>query len=384
VTTSKQPPPSGSAPLFAPIRTPFVGREAERASLTRLIEQTANGQGALAMIGGEPGVGKTRLSEELASEARERGFLSVVGHCYDMEGGQPYQPFVEAMEHLTRVVPIDDLQQWLGDDAPDVARLAPDLRRLFPELADAGEVPPEEGRRLLLTAWSDFLARAAAARPILLILDDVHWADESSLLLLQHIARRLAETPVLILCTYRDGELDVNRPLAKTLQELVRQRLVRDILIRRLPEQGVAGMIEAHGPSAPPAELVSLVYSETDGNPFFVEEVLRHLAEEYKLFGSDGAWASGVAIGEVEVPRTVRLVIEQRLARLSEGCRQLLASAAVVGRDFSFDILGDLGDLGPEASSTLSRKLNERRSSEIPRWAARRATPSITNWYARP
>ncbi len=120
-----------------------------------------------------------------------------------MEGGLPYQPFVEAVEQLARVVPASDLRQWLGDAGPELARLAPGLRRLFPELPLAAQVAPEEGRRLLQSAWSDFLERAAGVRPILLVLDDVHWADDSSLLLVQHIARRLAEIPVQVLCTWQ-------------------------------------------------------------------------------------------------------------------------------------------------------------------------------------
>jgi len=302
------------------------------------------------MIGGDPGVGKTRLCGELAAEAQERGFLTVVGCCYDMEGGVPYQPFVEALEQIVRVVPAADLRGWLGEDAPEVARLAPGLRRLFPDVPAAAEVPPEEGRRLLLRAWNGFFERAAQTRPILLVLDDVHWADESSLLLLQHLARQLAELPVLVLCTYRDVELGLTRPLAKTLQELVRQRLARDVLLRALPEQGVAEMIEAHGPAGmPPPALVGLVYGETEGNPFFVEEVLRHLDEEHKLLNPDGTWASGVSIGEMEVPRSIRLVVEQRLGRLSNGCRRMLTNAAVVGRDFPFEVVAALGDLESEA-----------------------------------
>jgi DNA-binding CsgD family transcriptional regulator len=301
------------------------------------------------MIGGEPGVGKTRLAEEVAAEARERGFLTVTGECDDMEGGTPYQPFVEVMEHVVRVMPTEDLRLSLGDTGSELARLAPDLRRLFPGMPAAADVPPEEGRRLLFNAWSDFLERAAHTRPILITLDDVHWADDSSLLLLHHVARRLAETPVLVLCTYRDVELGVSRPLAKTLQELVRRRLAHDLLLRTLAEPAVAEMIEAYGPGAPPAGLVALVYRETEGNPFFVEEVLRHLAEEGKLFDAAGGWRSDTAMGETAVPRSVRLVIEQRLARLSDGCRRLLASAAVVGRDFSFEVLQGLGDLETEA-----------------------------------
>ena len=134
-----------------PGRTPFVGREDERATLRLLLADAAEGRGGLAMIGGEPGVGKTRLCEEVAAEARDRGFFTVVGHCYDMGGGLPYQPFVEAMEQVARIIPAPDLRELLGEDAPEVARLSPDLRRLFLDLQPAVQAPPEEGRRRAVT-----------------------------------------------------------------------------------------------------------------------------------------------------------------------------------------------------------------------------------------
>lgn len=329
-------------------RTPFVGRDEELTQLRELLDAAAGGHGGLAMIGGEPGVGKTRLAEEVVAEAREGGFFTVMGRCYDLEGGLPYQPFVEAIEEVGRLAPATQFREWLGDAGPYVARVAPELRPLFADLPLRAEVSPEEGRHLLFNACSDMLERSAYIRPILLMLDDVQWADASSLLLLQHIARRLAEMPVLVLCTYRDVELDIGGPLAKTLHELVRQRLARDVVVRALPLQGVAAMIETHGRGAPPPELVSLVYTETEGNPFFVEEVLRYLGEEGRLLDPDGAWARHFVLSDLYAPRTVRLVIEQRLVRLSEGCRHLLASAAVVGRDFSFELVGELSGLPQE------------------------------------
>lgn len=329
--------------------TPFVGRDAERAVLRQLLEDASRGRGGLVMLAGEPGVGKTRMAEELAAEARTRGFLTLTGYSYDMEGGLPYQPFVEAVEALARAVSAGDLRQWLGEDAPEIARLVPELRRLFPDLPVAPEVPPEAGRRMIHGAWIALLERLARAQPLVLVLDDVHWADESSLLLLQHVARVLPGMAVLVVCTYRDVELGLNRSLAAAMRELTRQHLAYDVMLSHLPEAAVAEMIASHGASPPPVALVSLIYRESDGNPFFVEEVLRRLAEEGRLFASDGAWANAIAINETEVPRGARLVIEQRLAHLSEGCRHLLANAAVIGRDFSHDVAGALSGLGPDA-----------------------------------
>ncbi|MEP7215683.1 MAG: BREX system ATP-binding domain-containing protein, partial [Anaerolineaceae bacterium] len=338
--------PASDGPLG---RTPFVGREDERATLSRLLEQVQSGQGAFVMLGGEPGVGKTRLAEEVAEEARSRGFFTVVGHCYEMEGSRPYLPFVEVIEQVMRTMPEDRLRAALGDAALEVARLVTALRRFVPDLQNVRPPLPEEGRWPLFNGLRDFLGRASGNRLVLLTLEDLHWADESSLLLLQHIAQHLGQMPVLVIGTYREAELGVTLPLAKTLQELFRQRLAHDLVLHRLSEEGVAAMLQGHGLGPPPPQLVSLVYRETEGNPFFVEEVVRHLAEQGKLLETGGGWSSGAAIGELEVPRSVRLVIEQRLARVSDDCRHLLAIAAVVGRNFSFEILEALGELAPDA-----------------------------------
>jgi len=325
-------------------RTPFVGRGAERAQLRRLLDQAASGHGSLVMIGGEPGVGKTRLSEELMAEARQRGVLALTGHCYEMEGAPPYIAFVEMLEATARVVPAVALREALGDSAPEVAKLMPELRRLFPDIPPPLELPPEQERRYLFNGMRDFLARAGRAQPLALVLDDLQWADDSTLLLLQHIAQQLPEMPLLILGTYRDVELDVARPLARALEELVRQRLAHDLALKRLPEDGVEAMLRALSGQQPPPSLVQVVYGETEGNPFFVEEVFHHLAAEGKLFDAQGRWRSDLTISELEVPRGVRLVIGRRLERVSEDCRRVLTTAAVIGRGFSFELLETLGE----------------------------------------
>jgi class 3 adenylate cyclase/tetratricopeptide (TPR) repeat protein len=330
-------------------RTPFVGREAERADLRRLLAGTVRGQGGLAMIGGEPGVGKTRLAEELMAEARQRNMTALIGRCYEMEGAPPYVPFVEILESAARLIPPPALRETLGDSAPEVAKLLPELRRLFPDIPPPLELPLEQERHYLFNSVREFLARAGRAQPLLLLLDDLHWADDSTLLLLQHIAQQLREVPVLILGTYRDVELDVGRPLARTLEELLRQRLAHRIALRRLPQDDVAAMLDALSGQEPPAPLVQAVYAETEGNPFFVEEVFQHLAEEGKLFDAQGRWRADLRVGELDVPEGVRLVIGRRLERVCEECRRVLTAAAVVGRGFSFELLEALGDVEPDA-----------------------------------
>ncbi len=330
-------------------RTPFVGREVERAELRRLLDQTARGQGALVMIGGEPGVGKTRIAEELMAEARQRNMTAYIGRCYEMEGAPPYVPFVEMFEVAARTATPEGFRAALGDSAGEVARIMPELRRLFSDIPPPLELPPEQERRYLFNSVRGFLARAGRAQPLLLILDDLHWGDDATLLLLQHIAQGLHEMPLLILGTYRDVELDAARPLARALEELVRQRLAHDIALRRLPEADVQVMLHALSGQEPPADLVQAIYRETEGNPFFVEEVFKHLAEEGKLFDAEGRWRSDLSIGELEVPRGVRLVIGRRLERVCDDCRRVLTAAGVIGRSFTFELLQALVDIDEEA-----------------------------------
>jgi class 3 adenylate cyclase/tetratricopeptide (TPR) repeat protein len=340
--------PASGAAAAAPVvaeRTPFVGRDAERADLRRFLDSALGGRGAVVLIGGEPGVGKTRLAAEVALEAEERGVMSLVGHCYEMEGAPPYMPFVELLETTARRADPALFRAALGEDAGEVARLLPALRRTFDDIPPPLELPPEQERRYLFNSVSEFISRAARLRPLLLLLDDLHWADESTLLLLQHMAGQIADIPLLVVGTYRDVELDVRRPLAATLEDLLRRRLAHRVSLKRLSQEGVGAMLTSlAGLEAPPA-LVKAIHEETEGNPFFVEEVFRHLTEEGRLFDATGRWRSGLQIGELDVPEGVRLVIGRRLQRLGEEARRVLATAAVIGRGFGFSLLEALGEV---------------------------------------
>jgi DNA-binding SARP family transcriptional activator len=331
--------------LFAR-RTPYVGRETERAELSRLLESARHGEGAVVMIGGEPGVGKTRLTEEIGAEATRRGMAVHVGRCYETEGAPPYVAFVEILElMLARAPSPAAFLDALGEDAPEVARLLPHLRRLFPDLPPPIELPPEQERRYLFNCLRDCFAREAAARPLLLILDDLHWADEPTLLFLEHLADRIPGLPLLAVGTYRDTEVTASHRLARTLDGLLRSRLAHRMGLRRLSEGTVAALLKALSGQEPPASLVKVIHGETEGNPFFVEEVFKHLAEEDRLFGPDGRFRPEIALGEFDVPETVRIVLGRRLERLTEDSRRALSAAAVVGRAFTFELLEALGEL---------------------------------------
>jgi class 3 adenylate cyclase/tetratricopeptide (TPR) repeat protein len=338
-----------AAPPVLIERPPLVGRDAERDELLRALSDVASGRGGVVMIGGEPGIGKTRLAEETRLEAEKRGFRALIGHCVE-QGGAPYQPIVEILESAIKAVDPEALRLALGDAAPEVARVVPHLRRIFPDIPAPLELPPEQERRYLFNSIQDFLGRASAIRPQLLVLEDLHWADDATLLLLQHLAEGISEMRALLVGTYRDVELDSSRPLARTLEDFLRRRLARRVRLRGLSAEAVGQMLQtlAAGQSAP-ATLVGVIYQETEGNPFFVQEVFEHLAEEGRLLDATGQWRAGFVISDIDVPESIRLVIGRRLDHLSEDVRKCLTTAAVVGRSFSFRVLEAAVDLGADA-----------------------------------
>ena len=331
-------------------RTPYVGRDAERTELRQLLDSAIRGAGGLVMIGGEPGVGKTRLAEELMVEAQARDVQVFVGHSYEAEGAAPYVAFVEILEAaLERAPSPQAFRQDLGDEAAEVAKLLPKLRRLCADIPAPLELPAEQERRLLFNSLREVIARTAGRRPLLVILDDLQWADDPTLLFVEHLAERLGELPVLVVATYRDTEVDVGRPLAGTFESLRRRHLALWMPLRRLPEDSVAELLGALAGQAAPPELVRVVFSETEGNPFFLEEVYRYLAEEGRLFDAHGQFRTDLEIGELDVPAGVRLVVGRRLARLGEGAQRILATAAVAGRAFSVELLETMGEDDPDS-----------------------------------
>ncbi|HKY74681.1 MAG TPA: BTAD domain-containing putative transcriptional regulator, partial [Acidimicrobiia bacterium] len=338
--------PAPSAAFAA--RTPYVGREAERAELAKLVDSAGRSQGSLVLVGGEPGVGKTRLTEELGSEAAARGFRVLVGRCYESDGAPPYVPFVEIFEQALAATPSPEaIRAILGDEAPEVAKLVPGLRRQFPDIPAPLELPPEQERYYLFNSLRDFLTRAAAGRPLFLVFDDLHWADEGTLLLLEHLAERIPRLAVLAVGTYRDTEVTPGHRFARPLEGLLRRRLAHQLGLKRLPEEGVAALLRALSGQEPPPLLVAAVHAETQGNPFFTEEVFKHLTEEGRLYDEEGRFRSEVTIGELEVPESLRLVLGRRLERLGDNGRRALSAAAVVGRAFTYELLEALGELAP-------------------------------------
>ncbi|MBL8213675.1 MAG: protein kinase [Bryobacterales bacterium] len=342
-----------SAPVVEPHvarRLPVIGREAERAELLRALDRALAGKGALLLLGGEPGIGKTHLTSAVLDEARRRGCFAVTGHCYEGEGAASYMPFIEMLEYSARVAPPDGFRTTLGGDAPEIARLMPELRSRYPDIPAPLDLPPERQRRFLFNAYRNFVERSARLTPIVAVFEDLHWADEPTLQLLLHVTQTASTVPMLLIGTYRDVELDVNRPFADALETLTRQKLASRLSLRRLAPAGVESMLAAMSGHPPPPGLVRAIFDETEGNPFFVEEVYRHLAEEGKLFDERGHWLPSLRVDLLEVPEGVRLVIGKRLKRLRDESRRVLATAAVIGRGFSLALLEALESSRPDAA----------------------------------
>jgi predicted ATPase len=209
--------------VVSPARTCFAGREAEITHLRELVNYALDGLGSIILLGGGPGVGKTRLAVEGAKYASRCGFGFLTGRSYEREGLRPYLPFEEIIETALREAPsMDEFRAAIADNATELAQIAPRLRRLFPDIPALLELPPQETRRYLFQGVSETFTRVARRVPLFLLIDDLHWADESSLALLIHLANRVPRFPIVIVGTYRDGDMDITPALSRTLEELYR------------------------------------------------------------------------------------------------------------------------------------------------------------------
>ncbi|MCD6015404.1 MAG: hypothetical protein K0R41_32 [Geminicoccaceae bacterium] len=311
----------------------FVGREPELDEMRASLEDALRGQGRLLLLTGDPGIGKTRTAEQLATYARVRRAHVHWGRCHETEGAPAYWPWSEAIRSYVRDADPVGLRWQLGSRAADVAQIVPELAE---RLGDVGEPPPmdaEQARFRLFDSVAGFLAGASQSRPLVLVLDDLHWADEPSLLLLRFLARRLTDTGLLVVGTYRDVELGRHHPLAETLADLTTVEGARRISLGGLGADGIASYIElTAGVKRPPPDLAEAIREQTGGNPFFIGEVVRLMAAEGRLGEAE-------ARREVAVPQGVREVVGRRLDRLSEAANDVLRLAAVCGREFDLEVL---------------------------------------------
>ncbi len=311
----------------------FVGRERELGDLREGLEESLGGRGRLLLLVGEPGIGKTRTAEELATYAQVRGANVHWGHCHEGDGAPAYWPWAQAIRSYVRAADPVALGWELGQGAADVANLVPEIRERLGEVPEPPELGADEARFRLFDSVATFLAGAARSRPLVMVLDDLHWADEPSLLLLKFVARQTTDSGLLLVGTYRDVELGRHHPLAQTLAELAQIQGSRRVALRGLDTTAVERYIEMTAGVEPPPGLALAVHEQTEGNPFFVTEVVRLMVSEGSL---DSA---GAAVWQVAIPQGVREVVGRRLDTLSTEANDVLTVAAAIGREFDLDLL---------------------------------------------
>ncbi len=293
-------------------------------------------------MGGEPGIGKTRLATQVASELHEDGAIVLAGHCAE-ELSAPYAAWAQALSHLAEHAPEEVLAAHVDRHGGELTRLVPELARRVPQAPAPAETDPETGRYLLFSAVVGLLGQASDAAPVLLVLDDLHWADAQTLALLKHALAELGEARLLVLGSYRDSDLSRDHPLTALLADLRGEEGIERLSLRGLGEEDVVAIMEAaagHELGAAGAALAREITAETGGNPFFVGEILRHLSEsEAVLRAPDGRWELMPKLDQLGLPQSVREVVTRRVERLGEDCHAALSCAAVIGRDFDVELL---------------------------------------------
>ena len=364
----------------------LIGREAERAQLLQIMQEARSGCGSLILLQGDAGVGKTRLAEEALVMARRLGCQTLVGRCHEQQGTPALIAYTEVLEEASRLMPAPAFRQAIIASAPELARLMPELHRLFPDMAPPLQLPPELRQRYLFTSVREFLTRCSRFMPLVIFIDDLQWADESTLQLTQHLAQKLASLPIVIIAAYREVDAppvaesksgihrlldrvrgqprDVFTPQAikAALDQLVGQRHARAIVLRQFTHADVQNALASLGKPHPPARLVTAFADRTGGNPFFVAELFRHLKDEGRLFGARNEWVRDLDLNDVELPDTVRVVLERRMTRVSSDTQDLLSAAAVLGHRFEPDLLEEVAEVD---GATLTAALHEAERARI-------------------
>jgi tetratricopeptide (TPR) repeat protein len=322
----------------------FVGRGYELAQLREGLEKALAGRGRLYLVSGEPGSGKTRLTEELTTYARMRGASVLLGRCFEGEGAPAFWPWVQALRKYTQDRQPHQLHNVMGAGAADIAQLDSELRLRLPDLPTPPSLDPEQARFRLFDSMTTFLRNAAASRPLLLILDDLQWADEPSLRLLQFLAQEIGETHILVVGTYRAVELGRGHPLTRTLAEIAREDLGHQMRLEGLSREDVGRYVEMTSGLQPPETLVQRIWDKTEGNPFFVIETIRLLISEGHLERPEQ-----LADLVISIPPRIRDVVRRRLEQLSDHCNKTLTMAAVYGREFPLEVIEALSGADGEA-----------------------------------
>ena len=340
--------------------TQLIDRDEEMNFLREAVDRAVRREGGLVFLCGEAGIGKTRLTRELGAYARLRGMQVLYGRCpalFRMDGVPPYVLWNEVIKDYLQVCTPEQLYKVIGFYPSEVCKLVPEIRQKLGTIPQSLPISPEQERDRLFEAVSQFMINLAKETPLLIILDDLQWTDQSSLLLLHYLARGVYSEPLLLLGAYRDTDIDERHPLSPVLAELNRERLLQSAQLKRMSFNDVEEMIkQILEQDDVPREFCELVYEKTRGNPFFVEEVIKSLKEEEVIFREENCWKFK-EVSKIEFPKTVKSVIKARISRLDEDCQNILTLASFVGNDFSFEAICRVTNIEEDKLLGLMEKL---------------------------
>ena len=326
----------------------LIGRDRELDELQRELLEAEAGHGRIVLLGGEPGIGKSRLADELAGRARDRGHLVLWGRAWEVAGAPPYWPWVQSLRAYIRSTAVDEARRDLGSGAADVAQMLPELRDLFPDLPPPPDSASDSARFQLFDSTVTLLRNIARARALVVALDDLHAADTPSILFLRFLASQMGDMRVLVVATYRDVELTPDHPLTSAIAEIAREPVARTIRLSGLPAEAVGEFIRSTANVRPPDHVVAAVTRATKGNPLFVGEAVRLLSAEGRL-----TEAADLSTLHVAVPPGIRAVIARRIGYLGDGTAQALRLASVIGPEFDLDVLRQVGEYGQDDAADL-------------------------------
>ena len=328
-------PPGG--PQFAQHVSGFAGREPQLEQLGDAWQRAREGELRVALIGGEPGIGKTRLAAELARRAHAEGGIVFYGRC-DEEATVPYQPFVEALRDYVAACPWSALHERLHGLEADLARAFPELQGRLAAVATPSAGDLETERYRFFEAITRLLNGITATQPAMLVLDDIHWADKPTLMLFRHVMRSAQNAAMLIVACHRDVDLPRDAPVGDLLVDLRRELFATRVTLTGLSEEESAEFLERTAARQVSRPLIAALHRETNGNPFFLEEMLRHLMETHSA-ALDDAGAPDVDVNALDLPESVREVLERRLRRLPPTVNDVLTLAAAIGSEFDIGLL---------------------------------------------
>jgi len=323
----------------------LIDRVEEMGLLREAVDRAVRGEGGLVFLYGEPGIGKTRLAREIGAYARLRGMQVLSGRCpalFKMDGVPPYVLWNEAIKDYLQVCTPERLYKVIGYYPSEVCKLVPEIRQKLGTIPQSPPISPEDERNRLFEAVTQFVTNISKEAPLLVVLDDLQWTDQSSLLLMHYLARGVHKESLLLLGTYRDTDIDERHPLSPVVAELNRERLLEALPLRRMSLDDASEMIkQILEQEDVPAEFCQLVYEKTRGNPFFTEEVIKSLKEEEVIYREENKWKVKEA-SKIEFPKTVKSVIKARIGRLDDERQRMLTMASFIGRDFTFKALREV------------------------------------------